>query len=126
MLNKDMAKNPALHTPVPAAPTAKRPRGRPPSPGGPKPQAEIQRAYRARLAAQAADAAATRPDLKTFVEMRDKLHNALLELEFKEQDVARLEQRNAYLEGELKLQAQHHTNALRDIVLLKRELAQRG
>ena len=27
---------------------------------------------------------------------------------------------------ELKLQAQHHTNALRDIVLLKRELAQRG
>jgi hypothetical protein len=31
--------------------TAKRPRGRPPSPGGPKSQAEIQRAYRARLAA---------------------------------------------------------------------------
>jgi hypothetical protein len=47
----------------------------------PKPQAEIQRAYRARLAAQAADAAATRPDLKTFVEMRDKLYNALWELE---------------------------------------------
>jgi hypothetical protein len=55
-----MAKNPALNPPVPAAPTAKRPRGRPPSPGGPKPQAEIQRAYRARLAAQAADTAATR------------------------------------------------------------------
>ena len=67
-----------------------------------------------------------RADLGTFVEMRDKLHNALLKLELRDQDVARLEQRNAYLEGELKLQAQHHTNALRDIVLLKRELAQRG
>jgi hypothetical protein len=108
------------------APTAKRPRGRPPSPGGPKPKAEIQRAYRARLAAQAADTAATRPDPKTFVEMREKLHNALLNLELREQDVARLEQRNAYLERELKLQAQHHTNALKDIVLLKRDLARRG
>jgi hypothetical protein len=37
------------------------------------------------------------PDLKTFVEMRDKLHNALLESELREQDVARLEQRNALL-----------------------------
>jgi hypothetical protein len=46
--------------------------------------------YRARLAAQAADTAATRPDLKTFVEMRDKLHDALLKLELREQDVARL------------------------------------
>jgi hypothetical protein len=60
-------------------------------PGGPKPQAEIQRAYRARKAAQAADAAAARADLGTFVEMRDKLHNALLNLELREQDVARLE-----------------------------------
>jgi hypothetical protein len=120
-----MAKNPALHPPVPAAPTAKRPRGRPPSPGGPKPQAEIQRAYRARLAAQAADTAATRPDLKTFVEMRDKLHNALLRLELREQDVARLEQRNAYLERELKLQGQHHTNALKEVIVLKHELAKR-
>jgi hypothetical protein len=34
-----------------AAPPAKRRRGRPPKPGGPKPQAEVQRAYRARLAA---------------------------------------------------------------------------
>jgi hypothetical protein len=52
-----------------------------------------------------------RPDLKAFVEMRDKLHNALLKLELMEQAVARLEQRNAYLERELKLQGQHHTNA---------------
>jgi hypothetical protein len=42
-----MAKKPRS----PPAPPAKRPRGRPPKPGGPIPQAEIQRAYRARLAA---------------------------------------------------------------------------
>jgi hypothetical protein len=41
---------------------------------------------------------------ETFVEMRDKLHNALLKLELRVQDVARREQRNAYLEHELKLQ----------------------
>jgi hypothetical protein len=90
------------------------------------PQAEIQRAYRARLAAQAADTAATRPDLKTFLEMRDELHNALLKLELREQDVAWLEQRNAYLEGELKLQGQHHTNALKEVIVLKQELAKRS
>jgi hypothetical protein len=115
-----MAKNPATHPPIPAAPTAKRPRGRPPSPGGAKPQAEIQRVYRARKAAQAANAATARPDLGTFVEMRDRLHNALLELERREQDIARLEQRNAHLEGELKRLEQHHTIALKEIVTLKR------
>jgi hypothetical protein len=46
-----MAKNPIRHPPAPAALVAKRRRGRPPSPNGPKSQAEIQRAYRARLAA---------------------------------------------------------------------------
>ena len=58
--------------------------------------------------------------------MRDELHNALLKLELREQDVAWLEQRNAYLEGELKLQGQHHTNALKEVVVLKQELAKRG
>jgi hypothetical protein len=58
--------------------------------------------------------------------MRDKLHSALLKLELREQDVARLEQRNANLEAELKLQGQQHTNALKEVVMLKRELAQRG
>ena len=60
------------------------------------------------------------------MEMCDKLHNALLKLELREQDVARLEQRNAYLEGESKLQGQHHVNALKEVALLERELAQRG
>jgi hypothetical protein len=63
MLNTGMAKNPNRHPLVPAAPVAKRKRGRPPSPNGPKSQAETQRAYRARLAAagkvvRATDAAA--------------------------------------------------------------------
>jgi hypothetical protein len=61
---------------------------------------------------------------ETFVEMRDKLHNALLKLELRVQDVARREQRNAYLEHELKLQGQHHTNTLKEVVMLKRKLAQ--
>jgi hypothetical protein len=126
MLNRGMAKNPGLHPPVPAAPTAKRPRGRPPSPGGPEPQAEIQRAYRVRKAAQAAGAAAARPDLKAFLEMRDKLHNALLELEPGSRTWRGSNSATHTWKGELKLEAQHHTNALKDIVLLKRELAQRG
>jgi hypothetical protein len=87
-------------------PAAKR-RGRPPKPGGPIPQVEIQRAYRARLAAagkvvrliDASSAGAF--DREAFSKMRDKLHNALLKSELREQDVARLEARNAYLESEL-------------------------
>ena len=42
-----MAKKPA----TPSDPTAKPRRGRPPKPGGRTPQVEVQRAYRARLAA---------------------------------------------------------------------------
>jgi hypothetical protein len=113
-----MAKKP--HSPP--TPPAKRRRGRPPKPGGPIPQAEVQRAYRARLAAgkvlRLVDAASARPvltsipgfdpapqlicDRKTFKDMRDNLHNALVKLEVRDQDVARLETRNAYLEHELK------------------------
>jgi hypothetical protein len=65
-------------------------------------------------------------DREAFSKMRDKLHNALLKSELREQDVARLEARNAYLESELKLQAQHHTNALKEIVMLKQALAPAG
>jgi hypothetical protein len=57
--------------------------------------------------------------------MRERSRNALLKLELREQDVARLEQRNAYLAGELKLQGQHHTNALKDVITLKRQLAEK-
>jgi hypothetical protein len=90
-----MAKKPRS----PPAPPAKRRRGRPPKPGGPIPQAEVQRAHRARLAAagnvvRLVDAASAHPvltsipgfdpatqlicDRKTFKDMRDNLHNALV------------------------------------------------
>ena len=126
-----MAKNPA---PPRSTPAVKRRRGRPPKPGGRMSQVEVQRAYRARLAAagkvvRIVDAAqptpASIPDAE-FEAIRKRLHEALLKLERREQDVARLEQRNAYLEGELKLQGQHHTNALKEIVTLKQQLAQQA
>ena len=128
------------------APPAKRRRGRPPKPGGPKPQAEIQRAYRARLAAagkvvRLVDAASASPlltsilgfnpatqlicDRKTFKDMRNNLHNALVKLEVRDQDVARLEARNAHLEGELKLQERHNTNTLKEVITLKQQLAKK-
>lgn len=143
-----MAKTPR---PPAAIPSGKRPRGRPPKPGGRIPQVEVQRAYRARLAAAGKVVrivdAATRNLLpanralpafadfdpakdgiyeRAMIEsMREQLHNALLKLELREEDVARLEQRNAYLEGELQLQEQHITNALKDNIVLKQQLAQK-
>jgi hypothetical protein len=55
----------------PPPPPAKRPRGRPPKPGGPTPQVEIQWAYRARLAAagkvvRLVDAASASPVLTSI------------------------------------------------------------
>jgi hypothetical protein len=114
------------------------------------PQVEVQRAYRARLAAAgkvvkivdavaaspvpASPALAAIPDFDpardgvyeraTFAKMRDDLHSALLKIKFREEDVARLEARNAYLEGELRLQERHLTNALKDNIVLKNQLAE--
>jgi hypothetical protein len=111
----------------PAKTPAKR-RGRPPSPGGPKSPAEIQRAYRARLAAAGKVVKLIDPtailDPAVYEEMRDRLHNALLKLELRQQDVTRLEARNAYLEAELKQVERHHTNALKDNIVLKKQLAE--
>ena len=45
-------------------------------------------------------------DREMFGDMREKLRNALLKLELREQEVTRLTTRDAYLEGELKLQEQ--------------------
>jgi hypothetical protein len=143
-----MAKTPKRPSSPQAA--AKRP-GRPPKPEGRIPQVEVQRAYRARLAAAGkvvrivdtltVDPAAPRVtpaagqdfdpatqmicDRATFADLRDKLHNALLKLELREEDVQRLEERNAYLESELKLQEQHHTNRLKELTTLRQQLAQR-
>jgi hypothetical protein len=84
-----MAKPPKLPLP---SPPAKR-RGRPPKPGGPIPAAESQRAYRARL-----KAAAPALDPAMIDDMREALRDRSLKLELREQDVARLAERNAYLE----------------------------
>jgi hypothetical protein len=142
MITCGMAKKPRS----PPAPPAKRPRGRPPKLGGPTPQAEIQRAYRARLAAagkvlRLVDAASATPalasipgfnpatqvicDRKTFKDTRNNLHNALVKLEVRDQDVARLEARNAHLERELKLQEQHLANAFNEVITLKQQLAKK-
>jgi hypothetical protein len=106
----------------------------------------VQRAYRARLAAAgkvvrivdpAALSATPAPapefdpavqmicDRAAFADMRDRLNNALLKLELREQDVKRLEQRNAYLESELKLQERNHTNRLKELITLRQQLAKR-
>jgi hypothetical protein len=57
--------------------------------------------------------------------MRERLYNAVLEVERRRDDVARLEARNAYLERELKLQEQHLTNAFREVITLKQQLAKK-
>jgi len=62
---------------------------------------------------------------KMIEKTRDDLRNALLKLERRQADVARLEQRNAYLEGELKLQERHNTNALKEVITLKQQLAKK-
>ena len=123
----------------PDPPAAKR-RGRPPKPGGRTPQIEVQRAYRARLKAagkvvRIVDATASPVPIPDFdpakdgvferemiARMREQLRSALLKLELREEDVARLREGNAALEAELKTQERHHTNALKDKVVLKQRL----
>jgi hypothetical protein len=101
----------------PSSPSPKR-RGRPPTPQGAKSQAEIQRAYRERLKA-------SRITPADLADLHERFRVTLLKLELREQDVARLQQRNAYLEGEMKAQEQHHTNSLKEIVMLKQQLAEK-
>jgi hypothetical protein len=73
----------------------KRPRGRPPSPQGAKPRAEVQRAYRERRKAagkvlRVIDTWTTMTPAE-IAELHERLGNALRELELRQQDVARLE-----------------------------------
>jgi hypothetical protein len=129
-----MAKKPA----TPSSPPAKPRRGRPPKPGGRTPQVEVQRAYRARLKAAGkivrivdATAPAGAPPIPDFdpakdgvyerdmvAGMREQLRIALSERDYLKDEVARVRERNAYLEAELKDQERHHTNALKDNVAL--------
>ena len=46
-------------------------------------------------------------------------------MERRRDDVARLEQRNAYLEGELKLQERYHTATLKEVVTLRQQPAKK-
>jgi hypothetical protein len=90
----------------------KRPRGRPPSPQGAKPRAEIQRAYRERRKAagkvlRVIDTWTTMTPAE-IAELRGRLDSALLQLELRQQDLARLDQRNVQLEGELRRVEQHN------------------
>ena len=64
-------------------------------------------------------------DREMFEDMREKLRKALLKQELREQEVTRPTTRNAYLEGELKLQEQHHSNTLKEVITLRQQLAKR-
>jgi hypothetical protein len=80
-------------------------------------------AYRARLAAagkvhKLLDAAAV-ADLAMLDRMRERLHDALSKLEMREQDVARLTERNTYLENEMKRVEQHNLNILKEVIVLR-------
>jgi hypothetical protein len=106
----------------------KRPRGRPPSPQGAKPRAQVQRDYRERRKAagkvlRVIDTWAEMTPVE-IAELRERLGNALLKLKLREQDVARLEARNAYLELELQRVERDHTNALKDNIVLKKQIAE--
>jgi hypothetical protein len=107
---------------------AKRPRGRPPSPQGAKPRAEIQRAYRERRRAAGKVVVTidtwTTPTPAEITELRERLRNALLQLELRKQDVARLEQRAASAETELRRVEQHNLNLIKDNIVLKKQLAE--
>jgi hypothetical protein len=121
-----MAKKPVRPPAAPATPVAKR-RGRPPRPGGPRPPAEIQRAYRARLAAAGRVLKLVDSDavdgLAMVGRLREQLRNALLKLELQEQEVTRLTARNHRLENELKRVEQHNLNILKDLIVLRKEQA---
>jgi hypothetical protein len=107
-----------------APPSPKRPRGRPPKPEGRLSPAEIQRAYRERKKAATPDLAHHAELRGRLAEAEDQLRTALIKLQLRDEAVARLEQRNAYLEGELRLLEQHHTIALKDKVVLQKQLAE--
>ncbi|MEO5325130.1 hypothetical protein PV773_17575 [Mesorhizobium sp. CC13] len=112
--------------------TPKRPRGRPRKPDALR-QAERQRAYRTRLAAagkavrvvQAGVAPGFDPKLHViidrafFEEQRENYRHAILKLELLEERWVRLEERNSYLESELKRVEQVHTATLKELIGLK-------
>jgi hypothetical protein len=89
----------------------------------------VQRAYRARLraagkAVKLVDADFDSAEHRAFVaELRDDLHTALSKLELREQDAARLETRNRFLEAELIRLERELTNAAKDRIGARQQLA---
>jgi hypothetical protein len=85
---------------------------------------DIQRAYRARLAAAGKIVTIVDRDVLAdqtmFAGLREKLHDALLKLERQDQEVARLEARNHHLENELKRVERHNLNVLKELIELRK------
>ena len=87
--------------------------------------AERQRRFIARLKASATPAPGYDPATQVVVDrdvvegMEEQLRKTLVRVEILEQDRARLEARNAYVEGQWKREEQLHTNALKEIIVLK-------
>jgi len=125
-------------------PPAKPSRGRPPKPGGRAPQAEVQRAYRARLKAvgegvRVVDTRAGRAsaipgfdpardtvvDRAVIANLQDELYNALLKRDLLEDELARVRDRNAGLERELKRLEREITNSVKARVVLEQKLAKK-
>lgn len=137
-----MAKNPQ-----PPRPATKRSPGRPPKAGGRIPQADVQRAYRARLAAagkvvrlvdaalldQASPAPSTIPDYDPatdgiydramFNKMYDDLHKAVLSIQRLEKDRDRWRNDCAKAEAELKQEELRHRITIKDKIVLQQEIA---
>ena len=98
-------------------------------------QVHVQRNYRTRLRAAGkafrivyADFHPAKDGLferDMVASMRDQLHAPLSKPALREDEAARLRERNAALEAELKTHGQHLTNALKDNVVLKQQLAQK-
>jgi hypothetical protein len=91
----------------------------------------VQRAYRDRLktagkAVKLVDADWDSDKFRAlFAKIRDDLHNALSKIELREQDVARLEARNVFLENELVRLERELTGAAKDRIVARRQARSR-
>ncbi|MEA2732750.1 MAG: hypothetical protein QOF70_7225 [Acetobacteraceae bacterium] len=56
--------------------------------------------------------------------MDERLGNGLSRIRLLTDSLQRLEQRNAFLETELKREEQNHTNKIKEVIVLKQQLAQ--
>jgi hypothetical protein len=109
----------------PALPTLAKRRGRPPRPGGPTPQAVVQKAYRARTKAAGKIVKLIDPAAMSDPAEREKLHNALSISKLWEEEASRLKASNLDLEDKAKLQAQHHSEEVARLEAINLDLEDR-